>query len=45
MNDIFQPRAVSYSLRSQIELTMPNVILNILKSILSDIWLRKFGTC
>ena len=25
MNDIFLPRAVSYNLRSQIELTRPNV--------------------
>ena len=25
MNDIFQPRAVSYNLRSQIDFTRPNV--------------------
>lgn len=43
MNDIFLPRAVSYNLRSQIELTRPNVTsehfgINSLRYMAAKIW-------
>ena len=36
INDIFQPRAVSYNLKSQIDFTRPNVNSEHLESVLLD---------
>ena len=44
MNDIFQPRAVSYKLRSQIDFTKPNVNSEHFETVLLDTWLQKIGT-
>ena len=43
MNDIFQPRAVSYNLRSQIDFTRPNLNfehfgINSLKYMAPKVW-------
>ena len=43
MNDIFQPRAVSYNLRSQIDFNRSNINSEHFEINL-DTWLKKFGT-
>ena len=44
MNDIFQPRAVSYNLRFQIDFTRLNVNSEHFVIVLLDTWQQTFGT-